>query len=160
MKKTYFYLYNNYRKLIDIGLFTASHKAFLEQCILKCFLTLILVGGHSECLDLCGSLSTCLWKLPLVFWFPACGIQFFHVLKWSGHDCVALDYIMFKVTWKFCVAISVLMPKSVIAYLHGHIGMLIALLVIFLEFEFIALWVTRFDIHGVWFCSLCPSLAF
>jgi hypothetical protein len=32
--------------LIDIGLFMAFHKAFLEQCILKCFLTLILVGGH------------------------------------------------------------------------------------------------------------------
>lgn len=156
----YFYFYNHYRKLIDIGLFMAFHKAFLEQCILKCFLTLILVGGHNECLDLCGSLSACLWKLLLVFWFPACGIKFFHVLKWSGHECVALDYIMFKVTWKSCLAISVLMLKSVIAYLHGHVRMLIALLVIFPQFEFIVLWVTHFDTHGVWFCLTVSKFCF
>lgn len=46
--------------LIDLDLFMASHKAFLEQCILKCSLTLILVGGHNEifvaiCLAACGS---------------------------------------------------------------------------------------------------------
>lgn len=47
MKQIYFYLTVVIHKLIDFGLFMAFHKAFLEQCILKCFLTLILVGGHN-----------------------------------------------------------------------------------------------------------------
>lgn len=47
MKLVTFYFNSNLHNLIDLALFMASHKAFLEQCILKCSLTLILVGGHN-----------------------------------------------------------------------------------------------------------------
>lgn len=57
------------------------------------------------------------------------------------------------------VVICVLMLKNIITYLCGHIRMLIAFLIIFLEFEFIVL-SHLFDkpnhlttlFHGVWFC--------
>lgn len=40
---------------------------------------------------------------------------------------------------KIFVVIHVLMLKSIIAYLHGHSTMLIAVLILFLKFEFIVL---------------------
>lgn len=153
-------------ELIDIGFSMAFRKAFLEQCILKCFLTLILVGGHNWYLDLCGNLSTHLWKLLLVFSIPACGIKFFPCfeMEWAWMCGIG---IIFKVTWKSFVVIYVLMLKSIVAYLHGHIRMLIAFSVLFLEFEFIVLRHT-FSVHpnhfatfhGVWFCLTVSKFCF
>lgn len=168
MKQIYFFLTIVILKLIDIGLFMAFHKAFLEQCILKCSLTLILVGGHNWYLDLCGNLSTCLWKLLLLFWILACGIKFFPCFTMEWAWMCGIGVTLYLKLYIKIVVICVLMQKSIIAYLHGHIRMLIAFLIIFLEFEFIALlthfWYTKNHFttlfHGVWFCLTYTSFAF
>lgn len=45
-------------------------------------------------------------------------------------------HVVLKVTWKSYVMIYILILKSIIAYLHGHTRMLIAILIILIMFEF------------------------
>lgn len=54
--------------------------------------------GRWPQLDLCGSLSTCLWKLLLVFWIRACEIVISMFDYGVGMDVWHQGHVVFKVT--------------------------------------------------------------